>query len=375
MTDTIRVPGGDSWFNSVNAPSAIILAKGGAGGETVLLQNTASRFGGGGVGTVTGSIGDVVNAGGSGGTPSTSSYGGSGGGSGGTESAGNPGSATSGIGAIAVAGGGPGGNANPSSGSSSGQTPVAPPGGGGGGARCANSSTNLTGGTGAAGRVVLTYAANVPFANFTASPTNGGAPLTVTFTDTSVGTITNRFWSFGDGVTTNTTVTNLFHTYQFPGTNTVRLIVSGGGGSATNIQNHLIIASSVDTVGDGIPDWWRAQFFGGSGNTTNAVSGATSDVDQDGGDNLDEYLADTNPTNAASRLVLTGLAIAASDVRLTWTGGSNAWQFVQCSSSLAETNNWVAIYTNVPPTPVTNTLLDSGAGSLTGRFYRIKITR
>ena len=45
-------------------------------------------------------------------------------------------------------------------------------------------------------------AAVVPVAQFTGSPTNGAAPLVVTFTDTSTGTITNRYWTFGDGATT-----------------------------------------------------------------------------------------------------------------------------------------------------------------------------
>src|SRR5262249_15871603 len=55
-------------------------------------------------------------------------------------------------------------------------------------------STNPVTGTGAV----------VPVALFSGSPTNGAAPLTVTFTDTSTGTITNRNWSFGDGGVTNT---------------------------------------------------------------------------------------------------------------------------------------------------------------------------
>src|SRR5262249_50103183 len=41
--------------------------------------------------------------------------------------------------------------------------------------------------------------ATVPQANFSASPAMGFWPLTVTFSDSSIGTITNRFWAFGDG--------------------------------------------------------------------------------------------------------------------------------------------------------------------------------
>jgi PKD repeat protein len=79
-----------------------------------------------------------------------------------------------------------------------------------------------------------------PVASFSGSPTNGVAPLSVTFTDTSTGTITNRFWDFGDGVTLNTTATNVAHTYGVAGTNTVTLIASGPVGVSTNMQASLI---------------------------------------------------------------------------------------------------------------------------------------
>ena len=219
------------------------------------------------------------------------------------------------------------------------------------------------------------YAIGLLTAGFRASPTNGGAPLTVTFTDTSTGTITNRYWSFGDGATMNVTTTSLAHTYSFSGTNAVTLVVSGDGGSSTNTQTNLIVATSVDTVGDGVPDWWRSQYFGGNGATTNADSSATADFDNDGLSNLAEYLADTNPTNAASRLAVTSFTIISNQIRLTWTGGSSAWQYVEYRNSLVDTNDWKAIYTNTPPTAVTNTLFDTGAVIYTSRFYRIKAWR
>src|SRR5207247_1576654 len=64
-----------------------------------------------------------------------------------------------------------------------------------------------------------------PMAFFSGTPTNGVVPLTVTFTDTSTGTITNRNWDFGDTSITNVTVTNVVHTYSTVGTRNVRLIV------------------------------------------------------------------------------------------------------------------------------------------------------
>jgi PKD repeat protein len=93
-------------------------------------------------------------------------------------------------------------------------------------------STNIVTGQGVA----------LSLANFTAAPTNGKAPLTVTFTDTSTGTITNRVWSFGDGAATNTTATSVTHTYVLSGTNTVSLIVQGPAGATTNTKPGLIVA-------------------------------------------------------------------------------------------------------------------------------------
>ena len=127
-----------------------------------------------------------------------------------------------------------------------------------------------------------------------------------------------------------------------------------------------------DTVGDGIPDWWRRQYFGGSGTTTNASSGASSDPDGDGMSNLQEYMANTEPSNGASRLAIVGIADATNAVRLTWSGGTNAWQYVESSPTLGA-SQWTAIFTNAPPTPVTNTLVNAGGMLATSVFYRINV--
>ncbi|MGD1020375.1 MAG: pectinesterase family protein [Verrucomicrobiia bacterium] len=80
-----------------------------------------------------------------------------------------------------------------------------------------------------------------PVADFSGSPTNGVSPLIVTFADSSTGSITNRFWSFGDGGTTNTTATNVVYTYTVAGTNTVILTVSGPLGTSALTQTAYIV--------------------------------------------------------------------------------------------------------------------------------------
>ena len=93
---------------------------------------------------------------------------------------------------------------------------------------------------------VIATAPVAPVAGFAATPTFGAWPLTVTFTDTSTGTLTNRFWSFGDGSTTNTVANILTHTYSVAGTNTVSLTVSGPAGASTmTLTNYIVVSDAV----------------------------------------------------------------------------------------------------------------------------------
>ena len=110
-----------------------------------------------------------------------------------------------------------------------------------------NSVVFATANGGAATNTVRGMGAIVPVASFSASRTNGPAPLAVTFTDTSTGMITNRFWNFGDGTTTNTTATSLSHTYGAAGTSTVSLTVSGPLGTSGQTRTNYIVIQAADT--------------------------------------------------------------------------------------------------------------------------------
>jgi RHS repeat-associated protein/uncharacterized repeat protein (TIGR01451 family) len=81
-------------------------------------------------------------------------------------------------------------------------------------------------------RVAVTETVNPPQpprAGFYALPLAGVTPLTVTFANTSTGSITTQTWNFGDGFTS--TLANPVHRYDVAGTYTVTLSVSGAGGS------------------------------------------------------------------------------------------------------------------------------------------------
>ncbi|MGA2868729.1 MAG: PKD domain-containing protein [Verrucomicrobiota bacterium] len=79
--------------------------------------------------------------------------------------------------------------------------------------------------------------------------TNGFYPLTVVFTNTASGSITQWVWNFGNGnIITNTTGANVTNTYAADGDYTVSLTVYGPGGSSTNILANYIVTSPVPKI-------------------------------------------------------------------------------------------------------------------------------
>ena len=72
-------------------------------------------------------------------------------------------------------------------------------------------------------------ALGAPTANFVGSPTSGGAPLTVNFTDQSTGSPSGWSWTFGDGGTS--TAKNPSRVYNSAGLYTVTLTASNACGS------------------------------------------------------------------------------------------------------------------------------------------------
>ena len=92
-----------------------------------------------------------------------------------------------------------------------------------------------------------------PEADFTASPTSGTAPLTVSFTDTTTPRANAWSWDFGDGFTA--TVQNPSHTYATPGTYTVSLTATtlGGTDSETKLDYVTVIQAGTATYRNGGP--------------------------------------------------------------------------------------------------------------------------
>ncbi len=78
---------------------------------------------------------------------------------------------------------------------------------------------------------------------------------------------------------------------------------------------------NTDTIGDGIPNWWRQQYFG-TGSSTGSTSCATCDFDGTGQNNLFKYIAGLDPTNPSSAF---GLNITLISTNFNVTGGLSAY--------------------------------------------------
>jgi len=94
---------------------------------------------------------------------------------------------------------------------------------------------------------VLYQLPHKPTVKFTANPTNGFNPLTVNFTNESTGNITAYSWNFGDGEVSSSK--DPTHTYKKVGVYTVKLSVTGMGGTNTVTKtNYINVAPPPITV-------------------------------------------------------------------------------------------------------------------------------
>ncbi|MGO9529266.1 MAG: PKD domain-containing protein, partial [Verrucomicrobiia bacterium] len=138
--------------------------------------------------------------------------------------------------------------------------------------------------------------AQPPTASFRATPTNGAAPLGVSFADQSGGSVTGWAWAFGDGNTS--TNQNPADVYVNPGTYTVQEIVVSASGSGTDTVVNLI------TVYD--PFVWWQQSYGLSNNC--ALCGPNASYTGDGMSNTNKFMAGFNATSAAAYLHIISIA-------------------------------------------------------------------
>jgi PKD repeat protein len=94
------------------------------------------------------------------------------------------------------------------------------------------------------GYVTVSSAQPAPAAVFTGSPTDGIAPLQVSFIDQSTNTPTSWAWDFQDDGITDSTTQNPSFTYTVPGSFDVRLTVSNAGGTDSQVIQEFVVVGA-----------------------------------------------------------------------------------------------------------------------------------
>ncbi len=126
-----------------------------------------------------------------------------------------------------------------------------------------------------------------------------------------------------------------------------------------------------DSDSDGIPDWWETHH---QGTLTNMH--AATDLDGDGLLDLQEYIASTDPTNAASRFRVRGFqqrAQSQDHFVLTWDSVSGRVYTVYWGTNLAQTSDFEHRAADVPAVPPRNTWTDSTHSAEQSGYYRIDV--
>jgi hypothetical protein len=100
-----------------------------------------------------------------------------------------------------------------------------------------------------------------------------------------------------------------------------------------------------------------------------------TDPDGDGMNNWQEWLAGTNPTNAASvlRIQTAALALQGQGIAVTWLSVSNREYFLQRSTNSVQRWEFSTIRMNIPGSQGTTTVIDTNLAALSPVFYRVGV--
>jgi hypothetical protein len=142
-------------------------------------------------------------------------------------------------------------------------------------------------------------------------------------------------------------------------------------GDGLNLQAtrffNLVVLSPDDSDGDGLPDTWE-RANGLNPFSRAGIHGATGDPDGDRFTNLEEYLAGTQPNNAASLLRLTQIAGGGSVVTWDSIPGRNYQVFATTDPTQPFTQLSGTITASGSDTSFTNT-----APPVAKQFFRVKL--
>lgn len=129
-----------------------------------------------------------------------------------------------------------------------------------------------------------------------------------------------------------------------------------------------LAARDPDVDGDGIPDWWETEFFG----CATCANAGDDSGDVDGVNNLDEYLAGTDPLDDGSRLAFVNVARqTGGGYTVEWSSEPGRYYRVARSQSLL--TGFAPLATGILATPPKNTYVDTTATGPAAYFYRVEM--
>jgi hypothetical protein len=143
---------------------------------------------------------------------------------------------------------------------------------------------------------------------------------------------------------------------------------NGDGLARFDIGAYEFLLATADSNGDGIPDGWTWNY--GLNPADPAVAGGNPDGDAQ--TTFEEWVADTNPTNAASHFRITGIS-AGPPVSVSFASSSNRQYTLLGATNLGGSNTFTAVpgQVNVPGNGGTRSLNDTNLGAQ--KFYRVGV--
>jgi Zn-dependent metalloprotease len=198
--------------------------------------------------------------------------------------------------------------------------------------------------------------AGPPVANFSGTPTSGGAPLTVNFTDLSSNDPTSWSWSFPGGTPSGSTVQNPSVTYNTPGNYNVSLTATNASGSDGETKTNYIAVAAPQppvanftasttnpSVGGSVtftdtstnsPTSWSWTFEGGTPGTSTAQN-PTITYNTEG--TFDVTLVATNAQGSDGETKVDYITVSAVPY-CTSSGGSQSYEYI-AGVAVADLNN------------------------------------
>jgi hypothetical protein len=131
----------------------------------------------------------------------------------------------------------------------------------------------------------------------------------------------------------------------------------------TLLDLDVTVVRDLDTDTDGLPDDWEQFYF------TNITNSASADFDNDGASNQSEYLADTNPTDAASVFRINTFQRTAAQSELSWLNLPSRRFEMDFSDNLT---TWQTVTNPALLFPTATQVIWSETANAPSRYYRVR---